>query len=294
MLYLPQGLPAIEPLLKEHYKVATYTPHQVAGVPKEAIQILFLNLMPQKAVTELDIARATGKFHKDVALIPMKIAGQTYKTTPQSHMDAFYTDFEYFENQHFDGLIITGAPVEHLAFEKVRYWEPLCRIMDWANTHAKSTLYICWGAQAGLYHHYGIPKYSLPDKMFGIFNQKKLDKDAPILTDFPNLFPMPNSRHTEVRAKDILEKKLNIVAQSEESGVGIVTSPDGKKQIFIVGHLEYEPETLHKEYLRDLSKGLPINPPLHYYKNDTPQNGIDFSWKETAQKFYQNWLGLCI
>lgn len=190
-------------------------------------------------------------------------------------------------------MIVTGAPVEHLPFENVRYWTQLCHIMSWAEAHVRSTLYICWGAQAALQHLYGIPKHQLPAKKFGVFIQKKLAGDAPILRHLPENFPMPNSRHTEVQRKDIERHPLHIVAESEESGVGIVTSADGTQQIFIVGHLEYEPKTLHNEYQRDLSKGLPIAPPLHYYHHDKPQEGIDFSWQKTAATFYSNWLDIC-
>mgnify|MGYP004508336311 CR=1 FL=1 len=296
MLYLPQGLPAIDTLRQEGVDIATYNKEHIEKLPQETLRILFLNLMPQKAVTELDIARAIQNNSVSVALLPTKIAGQIYKTTPMSHMEAFYTDFDCFENAEntrFDGLIVTGAPVEHLPFEEVRYWPQLCHIMDWAKSHVKSALYICWGAQAGLYHLYNIPKYKLPAKKFGIFKQKKLDDNAVILKGLPNVFPMPNSRHTEVRRKDIEQKPLKIIAESNESGVGIVTAKDGISEIFIVGHLEYEPETLHKEYMRDVSKGLTIAPPVHYYHDDLPENGIDFSWQKTARIFYQNWIKNC-
>lgn len=296
MLFLPQSMPAINILRKEGADIATFDKNNISGFPQETLRILFLNLMPQKAVTELDIARVICRHHRPVALLPMKIANQTYKTTPPEHMERFYTDFEYFENApnpHFDGMIVTGAPVEHLPFENVRYWTQLCHIMSWAKSHVRSTLYICWGAQAALQHLYGIPKHQLPAKKFGVFIQKKLAGDAPILRHLPENFPMPNSRHTEVQRKDIERHPLHIVAESEESGVGIVTSADGTQQIFIVGHLEYEPKTLHNEYQRDLSKGLPIAPPLHYYHHDKPQEGIDFSWQKTAATFYSNWLDIC-
>ena len=263
MLFLPQSMPAINILRKEGADIATFDKNNISGFPQGTLRILFLNLMPQKAVTELDIARVICRHHRPAALLPMKIANQTYKTTPPEHMERFYTDFEYFENApnpHFDGMIVTGAPVEHLPFENVRYWTQLCHIMNWAEAHVRSTLYICWGAQAALQHLYGIPKHQLPAKKFGVFIQKKLAGDAPILRHLPENFPMPNSRHTEVQRKDIERHPLHIVAESEESGVGIVTSADGTQQIFIVGHLEYEPKTLHNEYQRDLSKDSPSLP----------------------------------
>lgn len=175
MLFLPQSMPAINILRKEGADIATFDKNDISGFPQETLRILFLNLMPQKAVTELDIARVICRHHRPVALLPMKIANQTYKTTPPEHMERFYTDFEYFENApnpHFDGMIVTGAPVEHLPFENVRYWTQLCHIMNWAEAHVRSTLYICWGAQAALQHLYGIPKHQLPAKKFGVFIQK--------------------------------------------------------------------------------------------------------------------------
>lgn len=296
MLYLPKGFPAVEILTRDGAEIAVYDVKKAnvaATFPIGTLRILFLNLMPQKAVTELDMARMMVGLSGDIALLPMKIAGQTYKTTPASHMNAFYTDFEDFATGCYDGLIITGAPVEHLAFEDVRYWQQLCQIMDWAEHNTTSTLYVCWGAQAGLYHYYGIPKYSLPAKMFGIFPQRVLDVSSPVLKGLPSPFPMPNSRHTEVRRGDIERAGLSIVAESSESGVGVVSSPDGRR-VFIVGHLEYGAETLQNEYLRDCAKGLPILPPRHYYDDEeNPSAGIDFSWQTAARQFYANWLKIC-
>lgn len=322
MLYLPANLPAVPTLQAEGGEVATYSS---ANAPREVFpagtrRVLFLNLMPKKAETELDIARMLVNRSEDVALLPMKIAGQTYKTTPLSHMQAFYNDFEAFANDHFDGLIITGAPVEHLPFEDVRYWKQLCDIMDWAATHVHSTLCICWGAQAALYHLYGIPKYPLPAKMFGIFEQRVLTRNTGVspVTESASLqaategvselithnsqlitrslmeglaptFPMPNSRHTEVRAADVEAAGVNILAASEESGVGVMQSKDGR-YVFIVGHLEYHAATLDSEYRRDLGKGLPIAAPRHYYNDDQPERGINFSWLTAARRFYGNWL----
>lgn len=288
MLILPKDFPIAATLRAEGIQTACECP--TGGQP---LRILFLNLMPQKTVTELDIARAVAQPDKTVELLPMKIAGQTYKTTPMAHMLQFYRDFETFESGCYDGLIVTGAPVEHLPFEEVRYWPQLCRIMDWAQTHVRSTLYICWGAQAGLYHHYGIPKHPLPAKKFGIFAQRVIESGWPVLHGLEPEFPMPNSRHTEVRRADFpTDGSLAIVAESQESGVGIAIGHGGK-DIFIVGHLEYEPHTLHNEYVRDLNKGLPIAPPQHYYKDGTPESGIDFAWHEAARRFYRNWLTLC-
>ncbi len=298
MLHLPENIPAAETLRQTGFCVKEFSladaPHY--GANTSARRILFLNIMPQKAVTELDFARTLaaaalneGGGEVDVVLLPVKIAGQTYKTTPMAHMEAFYRDFEDFEEGCFDGLILTGAPVEHLDFEEVRYWPQLCRIMDWAETHVRSTLYICWGGQAGLYYHYGIPKYGLSAKRFGVFSQTVLDVGMPLMQGLAPCFPMPNSRHTEVRREDFAGKPVRIIAGSEESGVGVAVAEDGRK-VFIVGHLEYEPNTLRNEYLRDVAKGLPIAPPQHYFENDDTEAPVLYTWEEAAYHFYRNWL----
>ena len=305
MLYLPHDIPCAKSLAAEGAAVSGYDKQCFlsgadikAVFPEGTKRILFLNIMPQKAVTELDIARMMAASGEEVVLIPMKIAGQTYKTTPMEHMERFYLDFEILENHSFDGLIITGAPVEHLPFEDVRYWPQLCRIMDWAKAGGvHSTLYICWGAQAGLYYNYGVPKHALPAKRFGIFrhNVPGCLPSQPLHTLLSGLtptFPMPHSRHTEVRAEDFPNHSLHILAVSEESGVGLAATEDGR-EVYITGHLEYEPHTLENEYLRDLAKSLPIHLPEHYYHADDPTAGICFSWEKTAKCFYRNWLRLC-
>ena len=294
MLFLPENLPAVDVLKQEAVEVSEYEipAGNIAAdaCGDEVLRILFLNIMPQKLVTELDIARALSHSSKSVQLLPMKIAGQTYKTTPAEHMDRFYKDFECFESGAYDGLIITGAPIEHLPFEEVRYWKQLCHIMEWAKTHVKSTLYICWGAQAGLYYHYGIPKYQLEAKLFGIYPQQVLVEKLPLLEGLYPAFPMPNSRHTEVRRADFpTDGSPQIVAEGETSGVAMAMDHAGR-EIFVTGHLEYEPYTLHHEYVRDVNKGLPIALPKYYYVNDDPEQGVDFSWKTAAQIFYTNWL----
>lgn len=305
MLYLPQDIPCASILHAEGATVSEYDKQCLlnaadacAAFPNGAKKILFLNIMPQKAVTELDIARMMAASGQDVVLIPIKIAGQTYKTTPMEHMEQFYLDFEELESHTFDGLIITGAPVEHLPFEQVRYWPQLCRIIDWAKAGSvRSTLYICWGAQAGLYYNYGVPKYPLPAKRFGIFTHRvptKLTTPSlsTLLRELTPAFPMPHSRHTEVRAADFPQHSLHILAESEESGVGLAATEDGR-EVYITGHLEYEPHTLENEYRRDVAKSLPIHRPEHYYHADDPDAGICFSWREAAVAFYRNWLQLC-
>lgn len=294
-LFLPEGLPAASTLRDEGFSVRTFPKSDAtlaATFPANVLRILFLNLMPQKQITELDIARMMAGQPCDVALLPVKISGQVYKTTPQQHIDAFYSDFEEFEHEHFNGLIVTGAPLEHLPFEQVRYWPQLCHIMDWAKHHVKSTLYICWGAQAGMYHLYGVPKYNLPAKKFGIFTHKTFDSSNHLMDGLTPSFPMPNSCHSEVRLADIERTPLKILAGSDADGVGVISSADGR-EIFVVGHLEYAADTLENEYQRDLAKNLPILPPEHYYLNDNPAQGIDYSWQQVARRFYGNWLLLC-
>ena len=293
MLFLPENLPAVPVLKAEGAEVSEYKLAQgdaVSAAGEKVLRVLFLNIMPQKLVTELDISRALAHASRSVQLLPMKIAGQTYKTTPMEHMVAFYKDFEDFEDGHYDGLIITGAPIEHLPFEQVRYWDQLCHIMAWAKTHVTSTLYICWGAQAGLYYHYGVPKYQLDAKLFGIYPQQVLAEDLPLLDGMRPVFPMPNSRHTEVRRADFpTDRSLRIVAEGEVSGVAVAISHAGR-EVYITGHLEYEPNTLHNEYMRDLNKGLPIGKPKFYYVDDCPEKGVDYSWEQSAWHFYDNWL----
>lgn len=286
-LILPKGLPVADVLRAEGVHVC-----DAPSADTQPVRVLLLNLMPQKEVTELDIARMLAHPSLQVQLVLMKISGQVYKTTPQEHMERFYQDFELLASGSYDGLIITGAPVEHLPFEEVRYWPQLCRIMDWAAGHVRSTLYICWGAQAGLYHHYGIPKYGLPAKKFGVYPYAILSA-LPVVEGLENGFRMPTSRHTEIRGCDVSGPELQVVAGSAESGIGIVVSRDGKR-VFVTGHLEYEPMTLEKEYRRDLGKGLSIAMPEHYYHEDNPGKGIDYSWEGTARRFYRNWLEGCL
>lgn len=284
MLYLPQNLPSAAWVASSPYNLA----HWREGA--RAMRVLFLNLMPQKEVTEWDFVRTLAASDRDVQLIPLKIKGQSFKTTPESHMRQFYIDFEQVEDEHFDRMIITGAPLEQIDFEAVRYWPELCRIMDWADTHVSRTLYVCWAAQAGLYHHYGIRKYGLPGKCFGIFDQKVLRPDSPLMQGLTPTFRMPNSRHTEVRLDEVKAQAtagLDLIALSPEAGVGVMASHDTSRT-FVTGHLEYEPYTLEKEYRRDQRKNLPIDAPVNYYKEDSQE--VDFSWKRDAEQFYANWM----
>ena len=254
------------------------------------LRIVVLNLMPIKITTETDLVRVLSNTPLQLDLTFMKIKSHTSKNTPIEHMRAFYKDFEVLRSQKFDGMIITGAPVEHLDFSDVTYWDEMSDIFDWARTHVTSTLYICWAAQAGLYYHYGVPKYPLPAKMFGIFPQKPLQPSLPIFRGFDDIFQMPHSRHTEIRRADIeAVPELTIIAESEESGVSIVMAREGR-EFFITGHAEYSPLTLDTEYRRDLGKGLPIDKPRHYYRNDDPDQGPLVSWRAHANLLFTNWL----
>lgn len=286
-LYVPDNLPAIKELEPRGVKI--YPVSQVpAGV--KTIKILLLNLMPIKKVTENDIARQLSYTDLPIELIPMKIRGQQYKNTPQEHMDAFYRNFDELASQQYEGMIVTGAPVERIPFEDVRYWKQLTEIFDWSRTEIGSAVYLCWGAQVGLYHHYGVQKYELPRKLFGIYEQRLEKQNLPIFRGISPTFQMPHSRYTEVRKEDIDRvEDLEIFAWGEESGVGIV-KPVNRSEFFVMGHLEYSPETLDTEYKRDLGKGMDTAMPENYYVDNNPAKGIDYSWKDPADAFYSNWL----
>lgn len=287
-LTLPDRLPAIN-LLKEE-NIFVMDTSRAAAQDIRPLRIVVLNLMPIKITTETDLVRVLSNTPLQLDLTFMKIKSHTSKNTPIEHMRAFYKDFELLRHQKFDGMIITGAPVEHLSFEEVTYWAEMTDIFDWARTHVTSTLYICWAAQAGLYYHYGVPKYPLPAKMFGIFPQKPLMPQLPIFRGFDDIFQMPHSRHTEIRREDIeAVEGLTIIAESEESGVSIVMAREGR-EFFITGHAEYSPLTLDTEYRRDLAKGLPIAMPRHYYRNDDPDQGPLVSWRAHANLLFTNWL----
>lgn len=269
----------------------TYLPFVSNGeVPEDALRILFLNIMPMKQITEEDFCRSLAFSDVSVELLPMKIAGQTYKTTPQEYVDRYYFDFEVYKDGYYDGLILTGAPLESINFEDVRYWEQLKEIMTWAQKHVSSSLYICWGAQAALYHHFGVPKYDLPEKCFGIYPHRVVYNHRLLHNMHPE-FMMPNSRHTEVHSSDF-PPECQVIAESDETGVGIMVSNEGR-EVYVVGHLEYEPLTLHNEYMRDLEKGLVIAPPHNYYINNVSDQGVDYVWEGACKQFFCNWLSLC-
>ena len=254
------------------------------------LRIAVLNLMPLKITTETDLVRLLSNSPLQIELSFMKVKSHTSKNTPVEHMKAFYTDFEEMRHHKYDGFIITGAPVEHMDFEEVSYWEEMTEIFDWARHNVTSTLYICWAAQAGLYHHYGIPKYPLDKKMFGIFKHHVNNPELPLFRGFDDEFSIPHSRHTEVRREDMERcPELDILAESDESGVSVVMARGGR-EIFLTGHSEYSPLTLDTEYKRDLGKGLPIEMPKHYYRNDDPSQPPVVTWRGHANLLFNNWL----
>ena len=287
-LTLPDKLPAIELLKKENIFVMDTT--RASSQDIRPLRIAVLNLMPLKITTETDLVRLLSNSPLQIELSFMKVKSHTSKNTPIEHMQAFYTDFEEMRQHKYDGFIITGAPVEHLDFEEVGYWEEMKEIFEWARHNVTSTLYICWAAQAGLYHHYGIPKYPLGKKMFGIFKHTIANPELPIFRGFDDEFHVPHSRHTEVRREDIeCHPELSILAESEESGVYMVMAREGR-EIFLTGHSEYSPLTLDTEYRRDLAKGLPIEMPQHYYPNDDPEQPPLVRWRGHANLLFNNWL----
>lgn len=287
-LRLPDKLPAIEFL--KHENIFVLGDERANSQDIRPLRIVVLNLMPLKITTETDLIRLLSNSPLQLDIQFMKVKAHTSKNTPVEHMQAFYRDFEKMADEKFDGMIITGAPVEHLEYEQVNYWEEVSGIFDWARTHVTSTLYICWAAQAGLYHHYGVPKYALPEKMFGIFPQTPLCPSLPIFRGFDDVFYMPHSRHTELRREDILAvPELSLIVESPQSGVGMVMARGGR-EIFITGHSEYSPYTLDTEYKRDLGKGLPIKMPLNYYRNDDPSQPPLVTWRAHGNLLFQNWL----
>ncbi len=289
-LNLPDKLPAINLLKEENIFVIDNSRANAQDI--RPLKIVVLNLMPLKITTETDLIRLLSNSPLQIEVSFMKLKSHTSKNTPIEHMKAFYRDFASMREERFDGMIITGAPVEHLEFEDVNYWSEITEIFDWTHTHVMSTMYICWAAQAGLYYHYGIPKYPLEKKMFGIFEHHVTEgfSHLPIFRGFDDVFYVPHSRHTEVRREDIDKcKDLQVVSESDESGVHIVMARGGR-EIFVTGHSEYSPYTLDGEYRRDLGKGLPIDMPKNYYRNDDPEQGPLVRWRSTANLLFSNWL----
>lgn len=254
------------------------------------IRIGLLNLMPLKEETELQILRSLSNTPLQVDVIFVNVSSHESKNTPTSHLNKFYQTFEEIKDQKFDGFIITGAPVEQMPFEEVDYWEELKEIMEWTTTHVTSTLHLCWGAQAGLYHHYGIDKVQLDSKLFGVFRHKVMNRKIPLVRGFDDVFYAPHSRHTDVPAERIhADERLTMLAESEEAGAFLVMAQAGR-QIFVMGHPEYDRITLDGEYKRDVGKGLPIDIPVNYYPDGNPDNRPLLTWRAHANNLYTNWL----
>ena len=287
-LRLPDRLPAIDILKRENIFVMDYTTAHRQDI--RPLRIVILNLMPLKITTETDLIRLLSNTPLQMEISFMKLQSHTPKNTPIEHMMMFYRDFSSMRDEKFDGMIITGAPVEQLEYEDVSYWDEIQAIFAWARTHVTSTLYICWAAQAGLYYHYGIPKYPLSKKMFGIFPQRTLDPQLPIFRGFDDRFMMPHSRHTELHRDDILAcPDLKLIAESDESGVSIVMAREGR-EFFITGHLEYAPNTLDTEYRRDVGIRDDVELPRNYYVDDNPKNPPLVTWRAHANLLYNNWV----
>ncbi len=287
-LRLPDKLPAIELLKRENIFVMDTSRAAMQDI--RPLKIVILNLMPLKITTETDLIRLLSNTPLQLEVNFMKLKSHTPKNTPIEHMMMFYRDFEEMRNEKFDGMIVTGAPVETYEYEEVTYWDEIRDIITWARTHVTSTLYICWAAQAGLYCHYGIPKHALSKKMFGVFPQHTLQPQLPIFRGFDDVFYMPHSRHTEIRREDVLAcPGLSLIAESEESGVSMVMARGGR-EIYITGHLEYAPNTLDTEYKRDKGVRDDVEMPVNYYRNDDPSQPPLVTWRAHANLLYSNWI----
>ena len=287
-IQIPNDLPAAGVLQQENIFVMTQTRAESQEI--RPLEIVLLNLMPTKIVTETQLSRVLGNTPLQVHLELMMVSSHKPRNTPQEHLLNFYKTFDELKDRKFDGMVITGAPVELMAFEEVSYWEELCQIMEWSKTHVHSTLHICWGAQAALYYHYGVQKRLLPQKLFGVFQHHADYKRAILLRGFDDQFWVPHSRHTTVDRAD-LEKipGMKILASSEEAGVYAMMTDKGR-QIFITGHSEYDGDTLAREYLRDKNAGLPIDTPKNYYPDDDDTKEPMVRWRSHANLLFSNWL----
>ena len=285
---IPNDLPAVKTLNNENIFVMTETRAITQDI--RPLKILLLNLMPKKIETETQLSRLLGNSPLQVDLELIHTKSHKSKNTSAEHLFTFYKTFDDVKNRTFDGMIITGAPVEQLEFEEVEYWEELCEIMEWSKTHVHSTFHICWGAQAGLYYHFGVKKYPLDKKLFGVFPTTADYKQSILLRGFDDTFMVPQSRHTTVKTEDIKAvAKLKILASSEETGVYAAMTEKGR-QIFITGHSEYDAGTLADEYFRDKSEGKPIDIPKNYFPDDNPENPPLVTWRSHANLLYSNWL----
>ncbi len=285
---IPGDLPAVNVLERENIFVMTR--RRAMSQDIRPLRILILNLMPTKITTETQLARLLGNTPLQVEIDLLTMSGRTPKNTPIEHMLAFYKTFDSVKNDFFDGMIITGAPVEQMPFEGVMYWPELCDIMEWSKSHVHSTFHICWGAQAGLYYHYGVPKIHLPKKLFGVFRHRVTHKGSILFRGSDDVFMVPHSRHTTIMKRDVIKvPALKILSESDEAGVYVISTNEGR-QIFVLGHSEYDPETLALEYWRDRKAGLPIQVPCNYFPNDDDSKAPVCTWRSSANLLYSNWL----
>lgn len=285
---IPDSLPARAVLESEN--IFVMTEYRAMHQDIRPLNVLILNLMPTKIVTETQLLRKLSNTPLQIQVELLRTSSYRSRNTDSDHLESFYTTFEQVRDRRFDGMIITGAPVENMEFQQVDYWEELCEIMEWSKSHVHSTLHICWGAQAGLYYHHGIEKRSLPKKLFGVYETMVLKPSSPLFRGFDDIFYAPNSRYTEVWKADILKvPELELVAYSPEAGVYAVKSQDSR-QFFVMGHPEYDPDTLAREYWRDRNKGLDIAVPEHYFPGDNPDKPPVVRWRSAGQLLYTNWL----
>lgn len=289
---IPADLPARSKLEEENIFVMTEDKALVQDI--RPLQIAIVNLMPTKIDTETQLLRLLGNSPVQVDITLIKAEHHVSKNTSAEHLERFYTTFSAIQGRKYDGMIITGAPVEQIDFTEVDYWDELKAIMDYSRTHVFSTLYICWGAQAGLYHHFGVEKHSLPEKMFGVFPHWIHDRLNPIFRGFDDMFFMPHSRHTEIRQADLASRpELQILAESPDAGVAIVKDRK-RRQFFITGHMEYDADTLAREYSRDVERGLPVAVPKHYFRDNNPDKPPFVSWRAHANLFFSNWMNFYV
>lgn len=285
---IPNDLPAAKILTDENIFIMQEGRANTQDI--RPLRIAILNLMPNKEVTETQLLRVIGNTPLQIDVVLLRTASYQSTHTSQTHLTSFYKTFAEIKHEKFDGLIVTGAPIEKMDFEQVDYWKEITEIIDWANKNVFSSLYICWASQASLYYNYGIPKYPVEQKIFGVFPHKVLNKQSKLLRGFDDIFYAPHSRHTEVRREDILKHPdLEILSESDEAGVYIVASKDGR-QIFVTGHSEYDAQSLHNEYIRDKNAGLSIAIPAHYYPNDDPSQPPIVNWRSHANLLFANWL----
>lgn len=285
---IPNRLPASQTLAEENIFVM----NEVRALHQDIrpLRVVILNLMPTKITTETQLLRLLGNTPLQIEVELLRILNHASKNTPEEHLLTFYKTLDQIKGNYYDALIITGAPVEHLPFEEVDYWDELTAIMDWGRAHAFASFFICWGAQAAFYHYYGIPKYPLAAKQFGVFKHHVTEKNVMLLRGFDDVFYAPHSRHTEIRREDVEKNpNLQVLAESDEAGVYIAASRDGR-QVFVTGHSEYDPLTLQKEYERDRAAGLPIEVPLNYYPNDDPSQPPLDRWRSHAHLLFANWI----